>query len=241
MLAQEASINLEVLDNKDNAVSGTTAVLRHLDGEWATVCVETESRVPCLHWGSRVRFFIGEGTSAYECIGTVTAHALASRSAADSPTASGQVSGELLLRLHECRPCRQKRKQPRRFARFAVHFRPLETRREATESSESPDAAGFEEQAETWLRAWCVDIGGGGMRIRAARLNDVCAYVQVRFALPAARQESADSEGGRSFCLTGRVLRSAPCGRHADSVEMAVRFVDLSVEEGAALSAFLAG
>lgn len=236
LIANDLPINLDVLDADNGVLASLSVRLRHLDGEWATIVLEPKQRATCLHWGSRVRFWIGDGLHGYEVIGSIVAHELQRASSRTSTTAPSPQ--EALVRLWECRQVDQRRQTPRRVARFPVEFRILK--------ANTPDNASTSPQAEPsspkWHPAHCLDIGAGGMRLRTDRLAVTPKHLEVRFALPpVAETDPAAETASHHFRLLGRVLRTEPSEKSEHSLEIAIKFERLSVEDGLALTDYLAG
>lgn len=212
-IAEDISIRIEVLNAQDNPISCMEATLQHLDGERAAIVLPIATPASCMHWGSRVRFFVEQQTYIYEIIGSVIAQEVTEDSAC-----------ALQICLWECRTSRQRRAVPRRAVRFPVQFASLEM----------ASSAGSDE--EVWQCGQCLDISCAGMRLRAPHQPVLPERVLLRFALPL----PTDSDGpARAFCLQGRLLRARPIGRQSIGVEIAVKFEKLSPEEGLALSALL--
>jgi len=212
-VSEEITIRLEVLNAQDSPISCLEAVLRHLDGERAAIVLPAAVSASCVHWGSRVRFFVEQQTYVYEIVGSVIAQ-----------EATEDAGCALQVRLWECRPGRQRRTVPRRAARFPVQFTPWEV------------SASAEPKEEAWQCGQCLDISCAGMRLRAPHQPVLPERFLLRFALPLA---SGSDGRPRTFCLQGRLLRARPIGRQAIGVEIAVKFEKLSPEEGLALSALL--
>ena len=72
-IAEDISIRMEVLNAQDSPISCMEATLRHLDGERAAILLPVAASLSCVHWGSRVRFFIEQQTFVYEIVGSVIA------------------------------------------------------------------------------------------------------------------------------------------------------------------------
>ena len=224
LFANEMPITLEALDANGGVLSDMAASLRHLDGERAVVALSARTPAPSLHWGTRVRFQIADGTQRYSVIGTVIAHDLpASRKAADSPEIQEALECEATLQLWECRSADQQRVSPRRHVHFDVHFRVLDQESTATETP----------QPDVWEQGTCVDIGGGGLCMRIPHRSTYPKRVEVRFTLPTTQSEKIP---GPEFTLRGRVLRTTT---HALGQEVALRFERLSVAQGMALATYL--
>ena len=64
--------------------------------------------------------------------------------------------------------------------------------------------------------------------------------MRLEFSLPVG-DEREGTEGARSFCLAGRVIRALPQGRHGENVDIAFCFEGLSVRDGMALHELLTG
>ena len=213
-IAEDIAIRIEVLNAQDSPIACMEATLRHLDEERAAILLPVAVSSSCVHWGSRVRFFVEQQTHVYEIVGSVIA-----REVTEDAACALQVC------LWECRAGRQRRAVPRRAARFPVQFLPLER----TSSAEPEE--------EAWQCGQCLDISGAGMRLRIPHQPALPEHFLLRFALPL---PSGGDDGSRVFCLQGRLLRARPIGRQAMDIEIAVKFEKLSPEEGLALSALLA-
>lgn len=220
LLESQLPINLEVLDAGGGVLSGMAATLAHLDGEWASIALYPDDPPACLHWGARVRFQLGKGTTSYEVTGVVVAHDMRRSAAAEEETTHSEPH-EVRIRLTECRPRPQRRSGPRRRTRFAVSYRPISA------------AGGMEPE---WRRAWCVDVSASGMRLRADRIDPMPERLQLEFTLPSGK---AATSAPRLFRVRGHLLRVEVSRRCAENIEMAVKFERLSVEDGRELSAFV--
>src|SRR5262249_1226686 len=135
---------------------------------------------------------------------------------------------ETWVRVWECRSGLQRRVTPRRRVRFAVRFRPLETGSHSHASDEGSE----------WQHGWCLDIGGGGMRLRAPKQTMLPEHLLLEFCLPSRENDDSVSPS-RAFCLAGRVVRMEKYGRFRDGLDMAIRFERLSAEDGLAIASFL--
>jgi hypothetical protein len=229
---------LEVLDARGGVLSGTAATVQHLDDECAILSLAPEVLVPCLHWGSRVRFWLGVENLGYEVLGVVIAQEHPCGDL-ELPEADRLLPGSRLVRvrLFECHIRPQRRTTPRRRTRFAVRYRPADARSvRASGQSRTEEMS----EASEWLSASCVDVSGGGMRLNADRLAPAPHYILLRFSLPSGAGDSETKKSSYAFCVPGHVLRYTDSGRRAGRVEMVVKFECLSVEEGMALDAFLA-
>src|SRR5579884_2828732 len=114
-------ITLEVLDARRNVVSGVAARLCSLDGEMAEIDLLGDCGPMGLHWGAKVRFWIGSGCSGYEVTGAIVGMKPGSDDC-DEPPAGRQSLASVCVRLFECLPRTQQRNVPRRRARIAVRF-----------------------------------------------------------------------------------------------------------------------
>jgi hypothetical protein len=223
MLADTLPVELETLDARDNPLAEYCGSLLHLDGESAVLRLRAlDARG--LHWGTRVRFFVDEGPLGYQIVGMI----VGLQESEENDPMTGPPKCDITLRLWECRPAHQRRGTPRRRSRFAVSYLPLS----ATQGSTLPEE-------EMWLRAWCVDVGGGGMRLHLAKPLCIPERLALRFTLPLRSGEPSTSSR-RVLEVEGRVLRCTAYGRRGDHIELAIKFQRLSVEDGMALSAFLA-
>ncbi len=270
LFAETLPVELEALDACDRPLSRVPALLRQLDGEMATLTLpDGQTFVPCLHWGTRVRFRVEDGPRSCEVWGTVVAHnltrsgwtnpparqadPLGTRSEAPSqlraetrandPAEAGDVEPrQISVRLHDCRPVSQRRQFPRSRARLALRYQILETEdspsptvhetQAALASQDAAEIAG--DSTPTWLPGVALDLGAGGLRLRAACPPCQPTLVVVAFILPAAADSAA-----RDFALRARVLRMQASARRTDFIEMALKFEPLAVADGLALAAFL--
>ncbi|HLV80484.1 MAG TPA: PilZ domain-containing protein [Chthonomonadaceae bacterium] len=212
-IAEDIAIRIEVLNAQEKPIACLEATLRHLDGERAAILLPLAAPASCLHWGSRVRFYVEQQAHVYEILGSVIAREVTSESAC-----------ALQVRLWECRTGRQRRAVPRRAARFPVQFAPLES------------ASAAEPQEQAWQCGQCLDISCAGMRLRVPLQPALPERFLLRFTLPAPAGGETPSP---AFCLQGRLLRARPLGRQADAVEIALKFEKLTPAQGLALSALL--
>lgn len=222
-LTEETPIQIEVLNANDSPISRAAATLHYLDGERAACTIGTPVPIAGLYWGARVRFRLDGDPHYYEIVGSVVAHKTVESTDEDQVTGSQ----EILLRLFECRIGSQRRQSSRLAARFAVRYRCLETSQVETDSLSDAD----------WYCGWCVDIGGGGMRLHTSEPLDPPQRVLLHFVLPTSTEAEATPQ--TIFCLQGRVLRRKTLGRQAGSIEMAIKFENLSVQDSQALLACL--
>lgn len=230
LLDTDLPTTLEVLNGKDEVLSGMAARVCHLDGDWAFLTLPPGQAPSCLHWGSRVRFRFGEKAASYEVVGVVTGHETNSESEEIAPLR------EVRVRLLTCGHVSQRRSEPRRFARCLAQLRPLATpapRAQSGEEEEDPTCD------ETWTAAQCVDISGSGIRLRIPAAAAPPDQIQIQVALPAFTAAKNKKDVGPLLCVQGRVLRRALCGKHNDLLEIAVKFETLSVADGLLLSHFL--
>ena len=165
------------------------------------VLVVPENKAKRLHWGARVRFEIGDNPTVYEIVGTVVAY--------EPQEDTGEI--EIILRLWECRPVSQMRSTPRRRSRFSV----------------SVCAAG----SSVPMVGQCLDIGGGGMRLRVPALDPMPVHLMLQFGLP--------PESAAILELQGRIIRAVPCERGEGHMEVALCFERLTVSQGMAIAQFL--
>lgn len=226
MLANEIPVQLEVLDAQDNTLSSMTAMLRHLDSKGAILTLAADAPATCLHWGSRIRFSMEDGAQRYEISGAVIAHDRESEHGADAQ--SGEPQKEIWMRVWECHTAAQRRTTPRREVRFAVRYHPMNL----DNPSLLPETEG------AWQEGWCLDIGGGGMRMRAPLPASIPERLHLQFCLPT-RPDTETDKPARLFRLMGRVVRAERCGRFRESIDMAIRFERLSVADGLAIAAFI--
>lgn len=165
------------------------------------VLIVPQNKAKRLHWGARVRFEIGDNPTIYEIVGTVVAH---------EPKEDSDET-EILLRLWECRTVSQMRSTPRRRSRFAVSVYAL--------------------GSSVLLLGQCLDIGGGGMRLRVPALDPMPVHLILQFGLPEGTDEILE--------LQGRIIRAVPCGRGEGQMEVALCFERLTVSQGMAIAEFL--
>ena len=236
LLADVLTVDIEVLDADNRTLARMPAKLKNLDGESAIICLPLQDSFRRLRWGTRVRFQMGEGPSCYLVTGMVVAEELEGL-LDDEENEPNVQEQELLIRLWECRSIEQRRRLPRRSSRFSVHFAPIPTPKPG---GSGPEKRSLERTAvveeENWREGWCVDIGGGGMRLRTPDTGNIGKRLRVHFNLVIPQ---ADFNKEVCFDLQATVLRVAPCGRNASQLEIAVRFEHLTVEEGIALAQFL--
>jgi hypothetical protein len=190
-----------------------------------------------LHWGARVRFWVGTGAHGFEIHGAVVGHG------SDDSNGSDEVHNDnpsrICVRLFECRPMPQRRSVPRRRARLPIRFAALPAPApaegaEATADQPAPRAI----REEDWRDATVIDIGCGGVRMRVDGPIAALVHVMVRFTLP----EYVHPSGvvpAREFELAGHVLRAEPSRRRVGSMVLAVKFESLAVEDGLAISNFV--
>lgn len=229
LLAHEMPATVEIVDANDAILSRMAATLRHLDEERAELTLCSDAPLPCLHWGSHTRLHITDGDKKYSVVGTIIQHHLPE--VAEQETKTG-LSESLTVRVWECLTEEERRSLPRRARRFPVHFCMPEDRVPAGAEEGIPK--------EQWREGWSVDIGGGGIRFRTQYSAPFPNHILIQFTLPCDAPAIAGSrEYRQKFCLQGRVLRTAPCGRHAEDQEVAVHFERLTVAEGCALAAYL--
>lgn len=216
------SVVLEAKNPRDKAQATLHATLQHMGGEIALLHIAAAD-ASHLVWGTQVRFQIGKGQNSHQVTGMV----VGPKEAELSDIPEDDTPREVIVQLWECLPTLQRRSGPRRRARFMVRYLPLSPENDSTLTAQ-----------HEWLRAWCVDLGAGGMRLHLARPLCVPDKLVVRFSLPLSAEEF-NRPPRREFQIQGRVLRCTAYGRHGDHVEMAVSFQRLSVEDSLALSAFL--
>lgn len=231
LLAANLPVRLEALDQTGNPLAGLSARLHHLDEEHAVMILDEPNPARCFHWGAPIRFNLEDGLRRYEFTGVIVQrnNDQPNAMASDSAPEAAQKTCEIRIRIWECHSVVQRRNLPRRKLRFPVQFR-----------SACDDAMEDESDvpAETFS-GWCVDIGGGGMRLRTDRLIDVPARLSLQFRLPISGGAGGTAQE-REFCLYARVIRAQVCGRHSDSMEIALRFERLPVADGLVLKNLLA-
>ena len=212
LLAEDVSIQLESLNLNGKPISETPAILQHLDSEQAIIRLHPQTPKSHLRWGLPVRFRVEQEAKHYDISGVIVGW----NRETDGIEPEG---GEIQVRIWDYVHADQRRDSPRRKGKFAVSFRP----------------ASRDEKQDDWQVGWCLDIGGGGIRIRVPRVESFAERLELEFtpSFGAVVSESA------SFRLTGRTLRSEPYGRHSDQLEVALKFESLSVEDGMALASFL--
>lgn len=225
LLTEETPIQLDVLDAQDNALTRLPATLCRLENELATLELSADSPPSCLHWGARVRFRIGEGAQTCEAIGSIVAHNLARTSGKWLQDFDQDSPREAVVRLALCRPVPQLRAVPRRDACFPVLFQAL-----SNEMTEAPASSALPE----WSRARCVNLSAGGMKLRTDSALSAPKELLLRFSLPVSGQETP------LFQLRGKTLRADFCGKQNEEIELAVKFMNLTVQDGLALTNFLA-
>ena len=164
MLAETMPIDIEILDASDNTLHVVPAELHHLDGEAAVLTVSPD-KAKRLHWGTRLRFEIGDNPTIYEITGAV----VACEAQSDSDTV------EILVRLWGCRIVSQMRSTPRRRSQFDVAFRPIDSPTRET--------------------GHCLDIGGGGMRLQIPMMEPLPEHLTLQFCLPSAPAEPLELQG----------------------------------------------
>ncbi|MCS6774967.1 MAG: PilZ domain-containing protein [Chloroherpetonaceae bacterium] len=213
------TVDLAILDGNDVSPRTVQATLDHLDGETGVLRLHLDTDALPTR-GARVQFHIGDGYHRYQVRGMVVERR------PQNPDASVEGAPAILVQLWECVPAVERRRSPRCQTRFLVRYLPLS-------AEGTPVSAGSE-----WLRAWCVDLGVGGMRLRLARPLCVPDRLILRFSLPGSGA-SAPRKLRRTFQLKGRVLRCTACGPRGSHVEMAISFQGISVQDGLALSAYV--
>src|ERR1043166_4660360 len=146
LLATELSTPLEVLDEQENVLSTIAASLCHLDSRGAILAVPSDSPTPCLHWGSRVRFYMEDGSQRFEIMGAVIAHDRDQEQQVERELDPNKpLQKEIWVRVWECRNGLQRRNTPRRATRFAVRYRPLL----------SGNAMPLSDENQEWFQGWC--------------------------------------------------------------------------------------
>lgn len=212
-------VDLAILDRNDVPQRTMQAILDHMDGDAGILRLQLDAGA-LPGWGTRVRFHIGDGRRRYQVRGMVVGQCPC------DPAVDAGHSQAIIVQLWECVPAVERRRGPRCQTRFLVRYLPLS-------AGGTPASADSE-----WLRAWCVDLGVGGMRLRLARPLCVPERLILRFSLPGSGA-STPRKLRRAFQLKGRVLRCTACGPRGSHVEMAVSFQEISVQDGLALSAYV--
>jgi hypothetical protein len=254
LLANDLPIRLEALDQAGHPIVDVSARLQHLDAEHALITMEAGTPTTCFHWGAPVRFNLEDGLRRYEIAGAITGRERKRREGADSSAAASssgdrgehaQLVGagsregtavaespaeevcELRVRIWDSNMVVQRRTTPRRKLRFPVYMQPLASA-DSTDKRPTGDL----------LSGWCMDIGGGGIRIRTPRLETIPDRMLLEFHLPVSSGISGSSRQHK-FSLWGRVIRAAVCGRHSDTMEIALHFERLTVADGLVLKTLL--
>ena len=227
LMASELPIRLEILDQAGQRLFDARARLKELDDTHAVIALDEPQSGARVHWGSPVRFEVEDGMRRYELTGAIVAREaedipVAGESAADE--SANAPTREFRVHIWECKLNVQRRSLPRRKLKFPVNFRPL--------CAETLEETG-EDQAES-IEGWCVDIGPGGIRVRAGALPVVPARMSIEFSLPVS-DPCRGIDSMHRFQLTGRVIRAEPQGRQRDSMEIALKFERLSVRDGLVL------
>ncbi len=238
LLTEEQRVNLEVLDNRQMPICTVPANLLSLQGEWATVMLSPDVSISGLRWGAWVRFWMGEGSSSYEVIGTIAALEL-QRENLES-TNSEQIpahSREALIRLQEFRPVSQRRTSQRHFHQTKILFRQI-SKADLQQADAYINQTFSDSDSSEWIAGICIDISPGGMRIRTDTDIPENEHILLNFSFDKINGESA--EPPKRFLLSGRIIRRSACIRNSAAVEMAVKFDSLSVEDGMALSTWSA-
>ena len=228
LMAAEVPVCLEMLDQTGRRVSEVEAQLVQLDGNYALISLEEPASSARLHWGTPVRFELDDGMKRYEVTGAIVARreeSVQENELGHAADVQAIPLWELRIRIWDCSLNVQRRMLPRRRIGFPVH---LHETIEAAARSETPDPG-----AEPIL-AQCVDIGAGGIRVRTEKLANLPARMQLEFCLPI-RDGEHGVEASHRFCLTGRVIRALPQGRHGNNMDIAFCFEGLSVRDGMAL------
>ncbi len=226
LTASELSVNVAILDNEDAAIANMRATLHQLQEDLAILFVPQQNACTCLHWGSRVRFWMADGLQGYEVTGIVVAHEQVTEEA-------GQ---KVVLRLWECQSRQQRRALPRRNMRFPV----ILLRPEAEPQEQCLGTNVSSDLKPPLKESWCIDIGAGGMRLRTAYQETWPKRLELQFRLPELRDGlGCEQTANRSYRLTGQILRVTPARRHKGSVEIAVKFDLMTIEDGLSLTAFL--
>lgn len=235
LFEEKLPIDLEVLDAGDRTLSLISATVLRIDSTFAAIAL-ADGRPPLsLRWGARVRFRLGE-EDGYELGGSVIGHNLPyPRAAPDRLEDVSTHSPEVHLRLDTCRPVLQMREQPRRRLCFPVEYELLTADEPAGVSEEASAEREAWWKARTWLPGLCLDIGGGGMRLRVPLTAGLSSRIALRFSLPVT---DTDAEAA-CLHLTGRVLRKEPGRRQAGEMELAVKFERLAAEHGLALAVLM--
>lgn len=226
LTASELPVDVAVLDQHDSAIAQLAATLLLLHEDRAVISLPARSVDAYLRWGTRVRFWMSDGTHGYEVTGAVVAHDAAS---------TDDLSRRVVVRLWECQPRNQKRLLPRCRVRFPVALR----------SGEAVVGVPGEPQ---WEAGWSVDLGAGGMRLRTHCRYRWARQIEVKFRLPTERKTpesskfaSEPADMGHEFCLLARVLRLTLPQAQTRAMELAVSFELLTLEDGLSLASFLHG
>ena len=261
LLSDSLSIPVDILNNKCETIARLDAKLLHLYGDWARLSLASDAPQSLVHWGTRLRFWISDGPAGYEIDGVVVARKEAAEEAAEfiagsteeakeqaAEAAMEEAAGdsneiaaapperEIVLRLLQCRPFDERRSSPRRWQRFSVRYHPL---REQALPLQDRVVLASDHTGNCWERSWAVDINAGGIRLRTYDILVPRQRLALQFWLPDAAENRAATYS-RRFALCGRVLRSQRMlSRAEDAFESMIRFEQISVEDGLALSQFL--
>jgi hypothetical protein len=241
LMERHTSITLEVLDTRRNAISSATATLRYLDGEMAAIELPPDSGSIGLHWGARVRFYVGTGAHGFEIQGAVVGRKSANSD--DYGAVQKETPAEVCVRLFECRPMPQRRSMPRRRVKLPVRILVLTEpdgdcagRSRAMPAWNGPVSACVGE----WRDATLIDMSCSSVRMRVEGLASAPKRVVVHFTLPE-YQHPTGTVPSRAFEFPGYVVRSEPAGRRAGCLVLAIKFDSLGVEDGLALANFVSG
>jgi hypothetical protein len=253
LLTTEVPIDVDILDNQNGVVVRLEATLQDLQGERGVLNIAPQPSLSCLHWGTRIRFWIPNGSTGYQVIGAVveqTSHGETPEPSETSATATGR---RVIVRLIECHALPQQRRSPRRAARFTVQYQPVTEQGVVTENAVTEDAvtekvvtanaatANVVTANALWHKGTCTEIGAGGMRLRAERHDSWPKRLHLRFNFPTAEKDKPGeaTTASRLLCLKGRVLRVSEARSRVGWVEVVIGFDGLSVEEGMRLNSFL--
>jgi hypothetical protein len=240
LMERSATVTLEVLDARHHAISTVAATLHYLDGELATLDMAADGGTVGLHWGARVRFWVGTGAQGFEIIGAVVGCGLSDGDESDEE--ADEPRREICVRLFECRPAPQRRSSPRRRIRLPISFAVLagddpELLAETADAPAMPAAPEYP-CAYEWRDATLIDLGCGGVRMRIDGISSAPSRVLIRLTLPA-YEHVAGAVPARTFELPGEVLRAEPSRRRAGSLVIAAKFLRIDPQEAIAISGFV--
>lgn len=202
----EMSVEIAILSTADSTLAAVNGRLESMQGEFAVLTVPGSGSGRLVRWGSRLRFWTTVAGQALEATGAVVSTAGGT---------DGREDRQVVVRLWECVPRRQKRSSQRQPLKTPLRMRLVH-----------PDHANSILE-ESWIDGWGVDISAGGARVRVPDSVQWSGVVELE--IPAG--EPAEPE-----ILRGRVLRVRTPRANMEYVEVAVKFECLSVESGLRLA-----